>query len=218
MILWINGAFGSGKTTTAYSLHRRLENSFVYDPEQVGYTIRKLQPKTLHTGDFQHEPLWREWNVRLLSDLSSRFDGYIIVPQTLVRAQYYQDIIGALRAMGIPVRHVVLSASKDELLRRLRGRGDGKNSWAARQIDERIKTFQDPIFENPLETDGMSTDQILDKIAALFTLALLPDRRSALRRFIDHKFFKHGIFDDACFIIKPKRLSAPVFFIDCPFD
>ena len=45
MILWINGAFGSGKTTTAYELHRRLKPlSYVYDPENVGYFLRKNEP------------------------------------------------------------------------------------------------------------------------------------------------------------------------------
>lgn len=37
MILWINGAFGSGKTQAAYELNRRLKNSFVYDQENIGY-------------------------------------------------------------------------------------------------------------------------------------------------------------------------------------
>ncbi|MBQ9717880.1 MAG: tunicamycin resistance protein, partial [Clostridia bacterium] len=37
MILWINGTFGSGKTQTAAELHRRIPDSFVYDPENVGY-------------------------------------------------------------------------------------------------------------------------------------------------------------------------------------
>ncbi len=44
MIIWINGAFGSGKTQTAYELHRRLDGSYVYDPENAGYFIRKNLP------------------------------------------------------------------------------------------------------------------------------------------------------------------------------
>lgn len=45
MILWINGAFGSGKTTIAYELNRRIQDSYVYDPENVGYFLRKNAPK-----------------------------------------------------------------------------------------------------------------------------------------------------------------------------
>lgn len=44
MIIWINGAFGSGKTQTAYELHRRLDGSYVYDPENAGYFIRENLP------------------------------------------------------------------------------------------------------------------------------------------------------------------------------
>ncbi|MEI3604813.1 hypothetical protein SPD48_03840 [Pseudogracilibacillus sp. SE30717A] len=47
MIIWVNGAFGSGKTQTAYELHRRISNSFVYDPEIIGFFIGKNIPKEL---------------------------------------------------------------------------------------------------------------------------------------------------------------------------
>ncbi len=41
MIIWINGAFGSGKTQTAFELKRHLQDAFVYDPENIGYFIRE---------------------------------------------------------------------------------------------------------------------------------------------------------------------------------
>lgn len=44
-IIWINGAFGAGKTQTAYELHRRLENSFVYDPENIGFFLNQNLPR-----------------------------------------------------------------------------------------------------------------------------------------------------------------------------
>ena len=37
MIIWINGSFGSGKTQAAYELNKRIENSFVFDPENAGF-------------------------------------------------------------------------------------------------------------------------------------------------------------------------------------
>lgn len=36
MIVWINGAFGAGKTTLVAELHSRWPDALVYDPEQVG--------------------------------------------------------------------------------------------------------------------------------------------------------------------------------------
>jgi hypothetical protein len=44
MIIWIICAFGSGKTQTAFELNRRLENSYVYDPENIGYFFRRNMP------------------------------------------------------------------------------------------------------------------------------------------------------------------------------
>lgn len=35
MIIWIKGAFGSGKSTTAELLHSKIEFSHIYDPELV---------------------------------------------------------------------------------------------------------------------------------------------------------------------------------------
>jgi 2-phosphoglycerate kinase len=62
MIVWINGPFGAGKTQTAFELHRRLGDSFVYDPENMGYFIRKNVPPTIKRDDFQDYPVWRVLN------------------------------------------------------------------------------------------------------------------------------------------------------------
>jgi len=39
MIIWLNGAFGIGKSTIAELLHSKIEISHKYDPEQVGYFL-----------------------------------------------------------------------------------------------------------------------------------------------------------------------------------
>lgn len=61
MIVWINGAFGVGKTQTAFELHRRIKNSFVYDPENLGFFISKNIPASIkNKEDFQDYEVWRE--------------------------------------------------------------------------------------------------------------------------------------------------------------
>lgn len=37
-----NEVFGSGKTQTSYELNRRIPNSFVYDPENLGFFIKAM--------------------------------------------------------------------------------------------------------------------------------------------------------------------------------
>src|SRR5690625_2484521 len=78
MIIWINGTFGAGKTTTAYELHKRLPNSTVYDPERFGYVLMANIPKEIIKGDFQDYPLWREANYTLLKHISEEYLGTTI--------------------------------------------------------------------------------------------------------------------------------------------
>lgn len=66
MIVWINGAFGSGKTTVSKKLQNSLENSTIFDPELVGGAISHLMPQNLKLNDFQDYPEWREWTKNLL--------------------------------------------------------------------------------------------------------------------------------------------------------
>jgi 2-phosphoglycerate kinase len=42
MIFMINGAFGVGKTTVANELLKVIENSMLFDPEEVGYMVRNV--------------------------------------------------------------------------------------------------------------------------------------------------------------------------------
>ena len=72
MILWLNGAFGAGKTTVAHELARRLPGAFIYDPEEVGYFLRKNLPAAMDRPDFQDIPLWRELNYPILATLDRK--------------------------------------------------------------------------------------------------------------------------------------------------
>lgn len=83
MIVWINGAFGSGKSTVAQVLTKRVKGSFVYDPEQAGYFLRKNQPSSMRLDNFQDDPLWREINYLHLRSLNTRFNGVVFAPQTI---------------------------------------------------------------------------------------------------------------------------------------
>ncbi|WP_276354456.1 AAA family ATPase [Cohnella caldifontis] len=184
MIIWINGAFGSGKTQTAHELHRRLPNSTIYDPENVGYFLRRKLPFRRH-DDFQDYELWREINYSMLRYISREHEGTILVPMTVVVPRYFEEIVGRLRADGADVRHFALLASPDTLLRRLRSRGEGPNSWAARQIERCVASLSDDRFREHLETDRMTLEEVANAIASSAHLPLLPDRRSAAKKAYD---------------------------------
>lgn len=185
LIIWINGAFGSGKTQTAHELHRRIPNSFIYDPENVGFFIRKNIPKEIKKADFQDYPIWREVNYAILKHINCEYDGVIIVPMTIVNPGYFKEIVGQLREDHINVKHFVLWASKDTLEKRLRSRGERKNSWATRQIDRCMLGLQDDIFHQPIDTDNMTVEKVVERIASLSDIQLIPDNRSIFKKRLD---------------------------------
>jgi len=172
MILWINGTFGAGKTQTAAELHRRIPNSYIYDPENVGYWIRENEPKSLQADNFQDEPLWRSVNRDMLLHLNANYDGLILVPMTLVSTQYYEEIITALRKQGTDIRHFLLYPSQETVKKRLASRGEGENSWAWQQIGRCYEAFEHPIFENRIANDTMTIPETAEKIAEMTGLVI----------------------------------------------
>jgi len=185
MIIWINGAFGAGKTTCAYELDRRLENSFVYDPENIGGFIRKNIPKKLHKSDFQNHKQWRLFNYEMLKYLADEYNGIILVPMTLVNRKYYDEIIGKLINEGIKLNHFILYADKKTIEKRLKKRFEMNNSWAKLQIDRCIDAFNDEIIEEKIITDNKTIDEIVEEIARKNGLTLTYDRRTSVKKWID---------------------------------
>lgn len=174
MIIWINGAFGAGKTTTAEELQRRVSDSFLYDPENVGYFIRSIFPASLLESDFQDHQIWREMNVSVLGDLARQYSGTIIVPMTLVNPDYFEELVGQLRSQGVEVRHFTLMAERKTLLQRLTSRGEDANSWSAGQIDRCLAALSAERFGQHMYTDDLTTEQIVERIAAECKLQLNP--------------------------------------------
>lgn len=132
MIIWLNGAFGAGKTQTAWELRRRMADAYVYDPENAGVFIRKNLPPSLLTGDFQDYPMWRAFNLDMLTYIARQYDGCIIVPMTVTSRAYYDELIGPL-SRNFDLRHIILYAGRETLLKRLASRLEGRRSWGAQQ-------------------------------------------------------------------------------------
>ena len=178
MILWLNGAFGSGKTTTALELNRRLPKSFIYDPENVGDFIRHNTNGLFSEGDFQDIPLWREMNYKTIRMIAEKYDGVIIVPMTLVDPVYYGEIIGRLISDGVEVKHYILYAGRDEIKRRLKKRSFHfflrNDDFGLNAIDRCVDAFDNHIKDVKIYTDNMSVDAVVHKIAELSGLRLTP--------------------------------------------
>jgi hypothetical protein len=142
MIVWIDGAFGSGKTTLVAELHRRWPEALVFDPEQIGLVLREIVE--VPTDNFQDLPLWRTQVAAMAIGLVEEYGRPLLVPMTLVEAGYAEEIFAAVRARGISVQRVYLDVPADELARRVSGRmhapGDPQReasvtNWAIAQIE-----------------------------------------------------------------------------------
>jgi gluconate kinase len=135
VIIWLNGAFGSGKTTLTEELHRRLPDAIIFDPEDVGYVLTQAVPAP--TGDYQDLPSWRHLVTEHALTLRRFHAATLIVPMTLVNRQYFDEIIGTLRAAGEQVHHVFLDLPADILEARIRAHvicpGDPERDEISRQ-------------------------------------------------------------------------------------
>jgi len=171
LILWINGAFGCGKSSVAEAINKRINNSFIYDPEQVGYFLWHVFPDEMkRKGNFQHIDMWRDFNHKILKHINDNYDGVIIVPMTIYIKQYYNEIVESLINGGVIVNHFILSASKQTIINRLVQRGDAADGWQAQHIDTCLKAFETDIIGEIIDTENKSIDEITSNIIQLSKL------------------------------------------------
>ncbi|MFI8291485.1 NUDIX domain-containing protein [Streptomyces sp. NPDC085614] len=146
MIVWINGAFGAGKSGTARELVDLIPNSTLYDPELTGGAMSSLLPKKrlAEVGDFQDLPIWRRLVVDTAAALLAELGGVLVVPMTLLRQEYRDEIFGGLAARRIDVRHVLLAPDETILRERIQRRTpdgsppeeiDGVRRWSVEHIE-----------------------------------------------------------------------------------
>jgi hypothetical protein len=170
-LVWINGAFGVGKTHTAYELHRRLSDAHVADPELLGFALHKMLPPAKR-GDFQDLPQWRSAVVATLQQAERGHAAPVIVPMSIVRDDHFDEIVGGLRSRGVQVRHYALTASAETLRARLRqlstyvvGRLLGRpETWAMRQIERCVAALDSERFATHVPTDNATIDDVVEFI------------------------------------------------------
>lgn len=198
MIIWLNGAFGAGKTVAAHELSRRLMSTRrtsglaqvpVCDPEEIGFGLHRFVPREMG-GDFQDEPAWRLGVRQGLARIEAT-EQYpaIVVPMTLVRPAYVEEIIGGLRRAAIDVRHVVLGARPETLRRRLSRRGAALplagDPWALSRVDSCVAALAAMPAVDPdvlrIETDDLDHDGVVEAIGQLLDLELGDRSPRALR-------------------------------------
>ena len=118
MILWLNGAFGVGKTTTANLLCERTATLRLFDPEWVGYMLT-ANLTGIEIADFQDLRPWRSLVppvARAVSDISGED---LVAVQTVMVEDYWHELRSGMLAEGLDVVHVVLDADEATLRARI---------------------------------------------------------------------------------------------------
>jgi gluconate kinase len=171
VIIWLNGALAAGKTTLAEQLHRRLPDAVVYDPEDVGLMLWKWMAPN---DDFQNLASWRELVVATALSLRRHHANTLIVPMSLIRDAYRDEILGGLAEAGEEVLHVFLEADAGALRERLNARvapderpgaNQSAREWALRRVDAAIAAAaRQPSGTLMLRSDRLTSAELADEV------------------------------------------------------
>lgn len=175
MIVWVNGAFGSGKSTLVDELHRRRPEAVPFDPELIGQVLTESVQSP--TGDFQDLRLWRHHVTNWAVSLVEEYRRPVLVPMTLIDPAYVDEIFGGFEKAGVTLHHFFLKVSPDTLAKRIDNRSFHPD---APEQDARVRTWCKSRIEQctaaaatlPGSTvflDGESTvqalaDEVMDRI------------------------------------------------------
>ncbi|MEO0606150.1 MAG: ATP-binding protein, partial [Myxococcota bacterium] len=97
MLLWINGPFGIGKTSTALTLRDTARNrgvrARIYDPEIFGMILQRFVPRALRPADFREQPSWRV-ATRVAVEVGTKLPDLSIVPMTIDDPRLLASLVG----------------------------------------------------------------------------------------------------------------------------
>lgn len=171
-VVWINGAFGVGKTTVANLLRDAVPGTVIVDPEEVGSLLRMTLQPVVPVHDFQEWGAWRDLvgatvtSVARELPLGSR--GLVVVPQTITEETYWAQIIEGL---GEVIELIPVSLRVEESEHRRRAEGDTEEPGALRWRLAKFGRFEDTTWIDKsftvLDTTGRSPEDTVDELIEL---------------------------------------------------
>jgi chloramphenicol 3-O-phosphotransferase len=170
VIIWLNGTFGVGKSSTAERLAALVPGSRVLDPDSVGQLLR-VNLGDLPGSDFQDWAAWRPLVAATLIEVARMTGQHVIAPMTVLKREYLDQIFGPVRAAELDVFHVVLDASDTVLRSRIELTQDGQE-WRLAHLEEygQARGWMTAGADFVVDTAASTPAQIARKI-----FAALPD-------------------------------------------
>jgi len=163
VVVLVNGAFGVGKTTVARELRTRLRGAAIFDPEAIGFVLRRLPG--YRGSDYQDLRAWRALT-RIGVRAWSALHRVVIVPMAFSEPARLEALRSGLRG---PVRHFCLTAPLEVVRARLASRGeplgDPRWAWVHRRAAECCAAHAHPEFAEQVATEGRTPAEIAAEIA-----------------------------------------------------
>ena len=111
MIVWLNGNFGAGKTTTAALLKADLP-ARIFDSEHIGFMLRPIIGDVPCT-DFKEWAPWRGLTIETARQVLDFVGGTLVIPQSVLQHQYWTELMDGFAKADIPVKAFTLHADRD---------------------------------------------------------------------------------------------------------
>ena len=167
MIVWINGTFGAGKTTTSTLLQQKWNGSRLFDPEEVGYALGN-NLRDYNVSNFQDLAPWRPLVVETI-DQVARFTGQnVIAVQTVLDEDYWIEIHDGLVAKGHEVFHVVLESGQDILHARIDADQNEQQAreWRHEHVDRYVdeREWMTAAADLVVDTSAITQDEAATRI------------------------------------------------------
>lgn len=168
MIILVNGAFGSGKTTTANILVEKIENSIVFDPEEVGFMVRKVTEGIRcgeeDTDDFQDIEIWKVLVVNVARELKEKYRKNLIIPMTIYKENNFKYIVKGLEEINKNFYHFYLNGTYSTIQSRLIKRGDKIGGWTFKRIEPCLEALSKNRFIEHIYIDEKNEEEVVEEI------------------------------------------------------
>ncbi|WP_025274777.1 AAA family ATPase [Haloglycomyces albus] len=167
MIIWINGTFGVGKTTTAKKLVELVPEAKVFNSERIGGFLTEFLNDQFPVENFQDWPAWRVVTGEVVAQLGGSLKAPVVVPQTVLTREYWCEIRDRMNQSQVEYRHFVLYAGRATLEERIENDGAEPQAreWRLDHCD-RWEAAMGWLKDEAtvIDTDGVNSEEVARRI------------------------------------------------------
>ena len=142
VMIWLNGSFGVGKTSTAQVVAATSTRWRPFDPESVGSMLKSNLTGRSLGGDFQHFAAWRRLVPLVAREVADFTGEELVAVQTVLIEQYWNDLRAGLTRQGFDVFHVLLDADPSALRSRIEADTSATGGLARQWRLDHIAAFE----------------------------------------------------------------------------